>query len=181
MGNVSEHTPAMTADAFEGSAWARDHELVDGEVRAVAPVGGQHGRVQARLCALLMQHTLAHGGADVAVEVGFRLNDRTVRAPDVAVLSLTDFPEGARPDGFLAGAPTLAIEVISPGDAFSDVMAKAQAYVDAGSRWVWVVDPRARVVLVLDQGVIHVRRDGEALEVTALLPGFTLPISQLFD
>ncbi|MCA9543829.1 MAG: Uma2 family endonuclease [Myxococcales bacterium] len=181
MADLSEHTVPMSADAFAVSRWARDHELVDGAVRAVAPGGGQHGRVQARLCALLMQHTLTHGGADVAVEVGFRLGPQTVRAPDVAVLGAVDFPQGARPEGFLEGAPTLAIEVISPGDAFSEVMARAQAYVDAGSRWVWVVDPRARVVLVLDGGVIHVRREGQALDAPGVLDGLSLPVARLFD
>ena len=45
---------------------------------------------------------------------------------------------------FLTGAPDLAVEVVSPDDSLAVLTRKAQRYLDAGSRLVWVVDPQRR-------------------------------------
>ncbi|MGH2625315.1 MAG: Uma2 family endonuclease, partial [Anaerolineales bacterium] len=75
--------------------------------------------------------------------VGFRLfpGRRTVRAPDVHVIA-ADQPEFVEDDdGFVQGAPALAIEVTSPDDRDAYLSRKVVEYLEAGSRRVWVVRP----------------------------------------
>ena len=43
---------------------------------------------------------------------------------------------------------TLAVEIISPTDRLTRAATKAGGYLDAGSRRVWVVNPRRRTVAV---------------------------------
>jgi Uma2 family endonuclease len=79
------------------------------------------------------------------------------------------------------GAPDLAIEVASPGDTPPDLLRRVSQYLKAGSRVVWVVYPTAREVHVFEaSGAVRVLRSGESLEAPELLPGFSLPLDELF-
>src|SRR5262245_16355613 len=63
------------------------HELVAGELRTMAPSGGQHGWIVIRVTKPLAQHVDANRlGLVLGAETGFKLaeNPDTVRAADVA-------------------------------------------------------------------------------------------------
>jgi Uma2 family endonuclease len=58
---------------------------------------------------------------------------------------------------------------------------KLREYFSAGVRLVWIVDPRkrtARVYTAVDQSVLI--KEGQSLDGGAVLPGFVLPLSELF-
>ena len=44
--------------------------------------------------------------------------------------------------------PDLAIEGVSPSDAFRRVIEKAFAYLEAGTQIVWVIEPGSKTVTV---------------------------------
>ncbi len=48
--------------------------------------------------------------------------------------------------GFCDGAPDLAIEVLPPSEKASEVQVKVYESLTAGTRLVWVVDPRSETV-----------------------------------
>ncbi len=61
-----------------------------------------------------------------------------------------------------------------------DLRQKIQDYPDAGSKAVWAVYPKVRVVAVYDQsGVTEFRRD-QVLEAPEMLPGFQARVNQFF-
>ena len=73
--------------------------------------------VAANICAILDSHVQLTGlGCVFATGTGFTLqrNPDTVRAPDAAFVAKDRMPPGEAPDGYLALAPDLAVEVISP-------------------------------------------------------------------
>jgi Uma2 family endonuclease len=72
----------------------------------------------------------------------------TVRAPDVAFVSADRLPPPAQRVFFLALAPDLVVEVLSPSDRARDVHDKMHEYLAAGVRLVWLVDPRAQRITV---------------------------------
>ncbi|MHC4548644.1 MAG: Uma2 family endonuclease [Planctomycetota bacterium] len=157
-------------------------ELIRGELRMMIPPSYQHGRITMRLTGPILNHVDAHGlGTVVAAETGFLLgrDPDTVRAPDLAFVRASRGP--GPPRGYFPGAPDLAVEVLSPDDRPGYVREKVAEWLEAGTRAVWVVDPRARTVTVHEA-----RRDAQVLtEADTLcgrdvLPGFALAVREVF-
>jgi Uma2 family endonuclease len=160
-------------------------ELAEGRVIEHMPVGRRHGRIAARIVAELHSFVSRHGLGEVHTEVGYRLarDPDTVVAPDVAFLDRDRLHEAAQ-DRYVDGAPTLAIEIMSPEDREADVARKIQAYLDAGASRVWIVRPRNRTITVHRPGGdahTYTERDTLVSDDAAFpVPGFELPLAALF-
>lgn len=90
-------------------------------------------------------------------------------------------PHGSR-GGFAELAPDLVVEVVSPSDRAIEVSEKALMWADAGVRLVWIVDPRTRTVTVYrPDGAVSLLRGASELDGEDVLPGFRLPLADLFD
>jgi Uma2 family endonuclease len=158
-------------------------ELVRGELIMMSPAGSRHGAIAARVGAVLSDFIRPRGlGAVLGAETGFRIaqDPDSVRAPDAAFIRAARI-SGELPEEFFPGAPDLAVEVLSPGDRASEVIAKVEDWLDSGCQAVWVVDPKTRTIAV------H-RRTREALMLRPtdtltggeLLPGFSIPVAEIF-
>ncbi len=77
--------------------------------------------------------------------------------------------------------PDLAVEVVSPNDNAEELLIKADEYFRAGVRMVWIVYPRQRLVFVYES-LTQVRglTRADVLDGGAVLPGFRLPLQELF-
>ena len=160
------------------------YELVKGELFKMPPAGYGHGVLAMDLGWRLAQHVAVNSlGQVCAAETGFQLASTpdTVRAPDVAFLSKSRVDEAGPAPGYWAGAPDLAVEVISPSDRYTEVQAKVLDWLNAGTRMVVVVNPRQLTVTVyrsLTDIMILTRND--ILEGSDVVPGWTLPLEELF-
>ncbi len=158
-------------------------ELVRGELIMMTPAGFEHGRIVGRLHGRLINFVEQHGlGVVTGAETGFQIghDPDTVRAPDVAFVCAERVPSTLT-TGFFQGAPDLAVEVLSPNDRASEVLAKVQDWVGAGCRAVWIVDPATQTVSIYrsaNQAVI--RRASEELVGEDVVPGFRLPVAEIF-
>jgi Uma2 family endonuclease len=175
-------TRPITADEFlaMGRNWC---ELIRGEIVEVTPTGRRHGRVTARIGWILAEFVESAGLGEALVgEPGFKLESDPdmVRAPDVAFIR-GDRLEGVDDRKYCPFAPDLAVEVVSPNDAFSAVEEKAAMWLSYGTRLVWVAEPELRKVFVY-------RPDGPRVDLAVddeisggdVLPGFSSPVSRFF-
>jgi Uma2 family endonuclease len=158
-------------------------ELVEGRIVPKSPTGPIHGSLEARLAARLLAWAESTGQGKVLVgEVGMyvRRNPDTVRAADVLLISYDRY---ARPGsaGYLNVAPELVVEILSPDDRWSDVMAKLADYFQAGVDRAWVVDGKLRRVFAYRSlAEVQPLGEGDVLMDEDLLPGFSLPLVDLF-
>ncbi|MBN8636673.1 MAG: Uma2 family endonuclease [Anaerolineae bacterium] len=98
-------------------------------------------------------------------------------APDVAFLrkGKTLSKQGYNPD-----PPDLAVEVLSPGNTESEMSLKVVNYMNDGAT-VWVVDYESKTVDVFVPGQKAVRlTEKDTLDGGTVLPGFTLPVKDIF-
>lgn len=160
------------------------YELVEGELQAMTPAGYGHGRVAARALGRLLVFVEDRGlGEVLTAETGFvlRRGPDTVRAPDVAFVRTERVPADDDQAGYAELAPDLVVEVVSPSDRAGQVTDKALAWLDAGVRLVWVVYPESQTVAVHHPaGVVTMLRGDAVLDGGDVLPGFALPLPDLF-
>ncbi len=172
----------MTAQQLFEMPGQEHFELVEGELIPMSPPGFDHGCIVLNIAAALREFVRARKLGMVAVEAGFCVSNEpdTVRSPDIAFVRAERIPPGGE-RAFFQGAPDLAVEVISPSDRASDVIAKARDWLQSGCVGVWVVDPATKTATVYShqpQALFLSAKD--ALVCEELLPDFRLPISQVF-
>ena len=174
----------LTAEEFylfccQNDGW---YELVDGEVIELAPPNDEHGEIAGYTVTAFNNYARPRGIGRARVETGYRLRTGpdTVRGPDVSFV-FRPRVEG-RGSGFPVGAPDIAVEVVSPSDTAAELARKVAEYLAAGSQRVWVVYPSVRQVLVhrADGSVLSYGGD-DVITDEELLPGFSLPLSEIFE
>lgn len=174
----------MTAD--ELLAMPEDgirRELVAGEIREMIPAGRRHALVSQNINRSLDAHVLAHGLGLVYPEYGYVLSREpdTVRVPDTSFVRTGRLDEGGAEEGYYHGVPDLAVEVISPSDRYSEVRAKVDEYLDAGTPMVVLVDPQNRTVSVFHaSGARAELTEDDVLDGGDVVPGWTVPVRDLF-
>lgn len=174
----------MTVEELEQTPLEGRYELIDGELIEMAPSGDRASSTAVTVIVHLSTHVVPRGlGRVYGADAGFVLfADRPlVRAPDAAFVRVERLPAESDRDRFPRLAPDLAVEVVSPTDRMTDVVAKVMMYQEAGVRLVWVIDPRERWVMVYEgDRPIRLLREGEELDGGEVLPEFRVAVGDLF-
>jgi len=160
----------------------RGCELVEG-VLVEKSMGHEESFLAGWLLTLLNQFVMPRNLGIVTGEAGFvELPGGPVRGPDVAFTSWGRMTGRRRPTEPIPQlAPDLVVEVLSPSNTPAEMARKRTDYFGAGAQLVWEIDPRARIVRVFvaaDQ--YHDLTANDTLTGGPVLPGFVLPLAQLF-
>jgi Uma2 family endonuclease len=173
----------ITATELEAMPDGERFELFKGALRDMSPPGGRHGKVLARLTRSLSSFVEDKRLGEVYVDSGFVIarEPDTVFAPDLAFVRADRvLPEDAQA-GFLHQIPDLAVEIVSPGDRAGQVLEKVMIYLNAGLPVVWTIDPKRQRVMVWDaSNLVREFGPGQVLDGGEVLPGFQLPIVDIF-
>ena len=157
-------------------------ELIDGKVIEMQPPGAMHGEQANDLGSVLRNFVRRQNLGRVFVETGFRLKPDMVRSPDVSFVETARLPDGRAPRGFIDGAPNLAVEILSPGNTWSEIERKVNEYLEAGAGAVWIVDSDEQTLTVRTVDLApRLWRAHETLEGGAVLPGFSWDLKELFE
>ncbi len=167
-------------DADEGTA---SYELDEGELLLTPSPTGRHNIVRYRLRRVLTDFVAKNHLGLVLDETDFRLSENTVRKPDAAFIAkprIKSFDFDRSP---LEGAPTLAIEVISPSNLAQDTVKKVRQYRAAGCQAVWLVYPGLQFVEIHDAAGVREVTVPRSIQEERLFPGFSFEVSlaELFE
>lgn len=161
-------------------------ELVAGEIVRISPTGGAPGYAGDEIFASLRAYVKQVGcGRAVGDNKGFlvSLPHRGSFSPDAA------YHLGPDPGmNFYEGAPAFAVEIRSAGDygpaAERALAAKRADYFQAGTLVVWDVDLLAAEVVRVHRASAPDRpttyRRGERAEAEPAVPGWSMPVDDLF-
>ena len=160
------------------------YEVIDGQAVEVNEMGA-YGSIIASDLFLAMAPVVRQDKIGRLVsETLFRISSRRDRRPDLALVSYDRWGKNAPAPQTNAWdvVPDLLIEIISKTDESREVLEKVREYFDAGARAVWLVYPSLEVFHVFDSFTqIRVLTRADVLEGGALIPGFRLPLSDLFQ
>ena len=160
------------------------YELDNGRLVIMAPPGDLHGAIQLNIGYELKRQGELAGHGKARTEVGivlWRDPDRLVGA-DAAFVAKSSLPLKVTSEGYLETIPDLVVEIRSRNDTLAELMAKADDYVTAGVRIVWLVDPTTRTVLAY-RGPSEPQRLGEndLLDAGDIIPGFRLMVADVLQ
>jgi len=161
-----------------------DYELDNGRlVFIMAPPGNLHGGSQSNLATHLKIQGEFKGYGKVRTETGvvlWRNPDRVV-GPDVMFFANKSLPLRESPEGYLETIPELVVEIRSKNDSPAYIRRKVEHYLRAGVENVWLVDPAAKTVTIhAPNGEPTTHGIGDTLELGDLIPGFSLPVADVF-
>jgi Uma2 family endonuclease len=124
----------------------RRYEIHDGELSVTPTPTFRHQQIITRLLGMLHRHVVAHDlGEVVPSPITVALSDTSIVEPDIVYIAKDRLGiVGAR--GTIDGAPTLAIEVLSPSTARIDRQTKKQLFERYGVPWYWIVDADIRCI-----------------------------------
>jgi Uma2 family endonuclease len=173
---IASSPPALHSDGL--------YEVVNGQRRELPPMGAFETSLAKVLLVLLDAHGIQNNLGEAYMEMLFLLDAEKdlQRRPDVAFVSYQRWPKGRKVPRTAAWAvvPNVAIEVVSPTNAWEEIMDKIHDYFASGVERVWVVSPSAAQVYVytaVDANQIYNRAD--MLEDDAIA-GLRLPLESLF-
>lgn len=159
-------------------------ELVDG-VLVEKAMGSREALLATRISQRIL-HDLNQRATDLGVVLGadgfLRLRPRLVRIPEVSFISWDQIPGGELPTKPIASLyPDLAVEVLSDSNTPREIERKLQEYFEAGCRLAWVINPETRTadVYTAPDRCTHLRAS-QSLDGGDVLPGFKLPLKELF-
>jgi Uma2 family endonuclease len=187
----------VTAD--ELLTWPEDpqhhwrYELIGGRLIRMVPPGFEHGEVTINFSSPLHQFVKARKlGVVTAAETGYLLSrpgeEDTVFAPDIAFVSAARLANQPPPGSqgrrrHLRVAPDFVVEVPSPDQYRPEMAAKAQQYLAAGVRLIWIIWTNRREVDEWrpgSDGPVATRKGTDLLKAEDILPGFSFQTTELF-
>lgn len=161
-------------------------ELIDGVLLPMVPPSLDHGDTAGLLVQRLRNHRDALGlggmlGPEIAFGFGPQDDPATVLLPDVAYVREEVLPPKAERGRVCPVAPDLAVELLSPSNTAVEIETRVAIYLEGGTRLVWVLNPVRRTVTVhLPDRTARTLVAGDALDGGDVLPGFALPVADLF-
>jgi len=172
-----------TAEELDKLSRSGRYELIDGRLPEMAPTGDAHGEIELAIGSFLRQFVREHNLGRVSVgEVGLylRRNPDAVRAADALFISHERHAKRGA-GSYLDVPPELVVEVLSPNDAWSDVMQKLRDYLGFGVNLVWIIDPGSKTVHAYRSiSDVQVFEEHDRLDAGEVLPGFSVPVAEIF-
>jgi Uma2 family endonuclease len=179
------HPPPGTATESDVIA-IRDREerlceLVDG-VLVEKTMGWYESQLAVLLAHFLHRYLEKHDlGTVLGADGALKILPAQVRIPDVCFIRWDRLPPEPAGKPIPDLAPDLAVEVLSESNTQREMDRKLQEYFSAGTRLVWYVDPPSQSVKVYTSPEqCTVLSAGDTLTGDPVLPGFALPLAELF-
>jgi Uma2 family endonuclease len=181
----------MTVEAFDQlhmqDGW--QFELHEGSLIRMPGPGKEHGKIQSRFLRTLDRFLEAQGLGMLTSTSCFNLplpgNQEELLCPDLSY-TLPD-REAVMPQrgSYPIGAPDLVIEIASPNDYRPQMQSKAQIYLQAGVRLVWIVWPNTQTIdvwrplsVIAPTATLNV---ADRVDGADVVPGFTCLVQLIFN
>lgn len=156
------------------------YELIDGKIIDKS-LTEEQGVIVTNIGSAVHGYTKQRRSGRVGIAVQHALpNDSwNVRIP---LVSYSTQRRPLKTKGNVPTAPDLAVEVQAPDESIKEMHTKATYYLVNGTKLVWLIYPTKRLVEVFTaDGEVDIFGAGEVLSGEEVLPGFILPVVDIFE
>lgn len=181
---IASEQKIWTDEEFMALPEDRRYELVDGELVSMGNSGMEHGEIGSFLGGSLSIYVRSNKlGRVCDSSTAFTMKNGNKRSPDVSFVAKERLQGVKRlSKAYFQGSPDLAVEILSPTNTVEEIHGKIVEYFENGSRLVWVIHPDEQYVLVYHSPSPDAfLRIGDRLYGEDVVPGFPLPVAELFS
>jgi len=182
-------TPMTTEEMLALPENGMERWLIAGELRErpMTVRNRFHSRVMIRVGKFLdnwLDEQPSPRGQVLGGEAGVRLSHdpETTVGIDVVYVSAEVVIRQTGETSLIDGVPTLAVEILSPNDTVEEIHEKMTTYRLAGVPLVWLLNPYYHTVTVhrldAEPELFNIHQE---LSAEPHLPGFRVPVAQLFE
>jgi Uma2 family endonuclease len=162
------------------------YEVVDDQRVEQLPVATNAIRFAFNIASEIQQYCKGRDLGQAITENLFRLRSKPSlqRRPDAAFVSYDRWPKQKRvtEENAWDVIPDLIVEVVSPTNYAEEIPTRIREYFEAGVRRAWVVYLHESLVYEYDAPrSIRVLGIEDTLDGGTVIPGFQLPLAELFD
>lgn len=171
---------ATETDAIRLMNSERTCELINGTL-VEKPMGVPQGYLGSLVAFFLNSFVLPRRlGIVIQPDALFRMLPGNLREPDVSFTQKARLPNPLPQVG--GWCPDLCVEILSPDNTVAEMKQKRVEYFRSGCGLVWEFDVETRTVKVYsDVEVFHTLSESDTVDGGSVIPGFTLPLTQLFS
>jgi Uma2 family endonuclease len=162
------------------------HEIIEGDHYMTPAPKTKHQRASANLASAMIFLVKQKGlGLVLTAPCDVILSDENVVQPDI--LFISEERAAIVTEDNIRGAPDIVVEILSESTRKKDEVTKRKLYERFGVQEYWLVDPELELVKTYR---LAQQKYGRATELskensdvlsTKLLPGFHLPVGEIFD
>ncbi len=175
----------ITIEAFEAFIKKPEHqgslfELINGEIVEKMPTE-EHGIIAGNIITEINLYLRQHKIGRAGVEIRHRMpgDDRNSFLPDVAFIA--DLNRAVVDKGAVPRMPDLAVEIQSPDDSLKLLREKVRYYLANGAKLVWLVLIAQRMIEGYTLDKEYILTENDLLTGEDILPGFEVPVRQIFE
>ena len=179
---VSSTTKLTIEEFWELPEGDRPYELVDGQAIIKMSPKFFHARLQKTLLFILDSWAQNKGRVEPEWAIKLKRNGVDwVPVPDLSYTSYNRLSADWILDEACPIAPELAIEIISPGQAFGNLAEKATDYLQAGVARVWLIDTKSQTITIFYPDTLPKTFRGTSAITDNLLPELEITPQQIFQ
>ncbi len=173
----------LTAEEFDNYPFEEDkrYELDEGELIVMTRPAYRHNEILGNLFFELKTYFRGNRiGRALISENLYALSPMTRRSPDVSVI-LGNRREELRDAKVIPIIPEIVAEVLSPSETPRMIERKINQYFEARVKEVWMIHPKSlRAEIWASPDRVDRALSGTDSITSPLLPGFALPLAELF-
>ena len=159
------------------------YEILDGELSVTPAPRTKHQSISSHLHRMLANHIVANQLGDIyAAPTDVILAPTTVVQPDLIFIG--NDRRGIVTERAIEGAPTLAVEILSPSTQSIDRETKAQLYAKYAVPHYWLIDPEQLTLETYELAGDHykfvVKAQNTELFTPSLFPGLAIQLADLW-
>jgi Uma2 family endonuclease len=162
------------------------HEIIEGDHYMTPAPRTKHQSVSVNLSSVMAPFARRHKlGKVLTAPCDVILSDENVVQPDLLFVSRAR--AGIVTDLNIQGAPDLLVEILSESSRKKDEVIKRKLYERFGVQEYWIVDPELETVKIFKLAQekygrpVELSKENNDVLTSELLPGFKLPVSEIFE
>lgn len=181
---MSITTKPMTLQEFKALDDYESFELIEGELHELASTKVRHVIASSRFVKAFVRYSDSSQLGEALVGEGgyvFRGEFDSLLTPDLAFMRHEKIPHEGIWDDWFRIAPDAVVEVKSPSNTRKEIARKVAIYLGGGVALVFVADADYKTITAhYADGRVLVYHIGDILEGGDVLPGFSVPVAEIF-